>query len=40
MPTVNVILGNDSIGVPDYVFFTDDGNVTESREPVKLIPVE
>ncbi|ASK63745.1 hypothetical protein CFK37_17075 [Virgibacillus phasianinus] len=39
-PTVNTILGNDSIGSGDYVFFTTEGDTIETLGKVKLIPVE
>jgi len=37
---VNTILGNSAVGSGDYVFFTEEGHVIESRAQVKLIPVE
>lgn len=37
---VNTILGNSSVGRGDYTFFTGDGDIIKTAEPVKLIPVE
>jgi peptidoglycan hydrolase CwlO-like protein len=37
--TVNTILG-DGIGDGDYVFYTFDGDLIETRAKVKLIPIE
>ena len=37
---VNTILGDSIVGSGDYVFFGDEGDIIETRAPVKLIPVE
>ncbi|MFJ8247343.1 hypothetical protein [Peribacillus asahii] len=38
--TVNTILGDSSVGRGDYIFFTADGDIIETRGQVKLTPVE
>jgi septal ring factor EnvC (AmiA/AmiB activator) len=38
MSVVNTILGDH--GVPEYVFFAEEGYIIETRAPAKFIPVE